>query len=89
MSVQGFHVVVCGDLRTAAGSEDDIVLRFSKVFGRRVFNCRAQAEMLGDRQLTSIIIAWDLLRHQWRIRQNAEFIIGVYIVRADVELKQP
>ena len=45
--------------------------------------------MLGDRQLTSITNAWDLLRHQWRIRQNAEIIIGVYIVRADVELKQP
>ena len=45
--------------------------------------------MLGDRQLTSITNAWDLLRHQWRIRQSAEFIIGVYIVRADVELKQP
>ena len=86
---QDYEVVVCGDLRTAAGSEDDIVLRFSKVFGRRVLNCRVQAEMLGDRQLTSVINAWDLLRHQWRIRQNAEFIIGVYIVRADVELKQP
>ena len=27
---QDYEVVVCGDLRTAAGSEDDIVLRFRK-----------------------------------------------------------
>ena len=45
--------------------------------------------MLGDRQLASITSAWDIMRHQLRIRKQTESIVGVYIVRADVRLKQP
>ena len=63
--------------------------RFRQVFGRRVQYIRVQAEMLGDRQLASITSAWDIMRHQLRIRKQTESIVGVYIVRADVRLKQP
>ena len=37
LEAQGFHVVVCGDLRTAAGAEDDVSVWFRNVFGRRAF----------------------------------------------------
>ena len=62
LEAQRSDVVVCGDLRTADGVEEDVAANFRRVFGRRVQYIRVQAEMLGDRQLTSIIIAWDLKR---------------------------
>ena len=89
LEAQRFDVVVCGDLRTAAGAEEDVAARFRTVFGRRVQYVRVQAELLGGRQLASITSAWDIMRHQLRIRTQTESIVGVYIVRADVELKQP
>ena len=88
LEAKGFNVGVCGDLRSAAGAENDVETRFRRVFGRRVKYIRIQAELLGDCQLASIKSAWDFMRHQLSIRNQTESIVGVYILRADVELKR-
>ena len=64
LEANGFEVVVCGDLRCAAGADEDVKKRFNNVFGRRVHYVRVQPELLGDLQLASITSAWDVFRYQ-------------------------
>ena len=91
LEAQGFQVVVCGDLSTVVEVEDELLVEasFRTVFGRRVQHFGVQAVMIDDRELASITRAWNTMRQQLRIRKLTQHIVGVYIVRADVELKQP
>ena len=91
LEAQGFQVVVCGDLSTVVEVEDELLVEasFRTVFGRRVAHIGVQAVMLDDREFASVTSAWNTMCHQLRIRKQTEFIVGAYIVRADVELKQP
>ena len=76
LEAQRFDVVVCGDLRTAAGAEEDVAARFRQVFGRRVQHIRVQAEMLWDRQLASLTSAWDTMRHSKTDRVHCRGVQG-------------
>ena len=82
---------MCGELSTVVEAEDEDVVEasFRTVFGRRVAHIGVQAVMLDDREFASVTSAWNTMCHQLRIRKQTEFIVGAYIVRADVELKQP
>ena len=85
----GFQVCVAADIRSPDLAEEKTESTFKNVFGKRVRYIRAQPEMLGDSQVASLKGAFDTMRHQLRLRKQFDDILGVYIVRADVQLLMP